>query len=179
MTSGHFIYIPAILMIGVVLGFLFGKSAARDAFDMERKREEERKRIKAEREAKALAAYLAREHAGKKILIVYGEVFYRRAIAKMIDQALSPEQKKLTRLQSLADVTGASDRVRLVPRTNDPDTREIVVIADADGRIVSLDILDLQGNRSTFRFEDLQENVGLGDKMFEFKVPHGVEVVAG
>jgi outer membrane lipoprotein-sorting protein len=69
--------------------------------------------------------------------------------------------------------------VRLVPRTNDPETREVVVTADAGGRIVSLEITDTQGNRSSFRFEDLQENVGLADKLFEFKIPHGVEVVAG
>jgi hypothetical protein len=30
---------------------------------------------------------------------VFGEFFYRRAIAKMIDAALSPEQKKLVRLE--------------------------------------------------------------------------------
>lgn len=80
------------------------------------------------------------------------------------------------RVESVAD---AADRVRLVPRKDDPETREIVVTADADGRIVNLEILDLQGNRSTFRFEDLRENVGLGDKMFQFEIPHGVEVVAG
>ena len=62
-------------------------------------------------EAKALAAYLGREQAGKKIAIVFGEFFYRRAIARTIDAALSPEQKTLTRLESLADVTGASDRL--------------------------------------------------------------------
>jgi branched-chain amino acid transport system substrate-binding protein len=58
-------------------------------------------------EAKALADYLARAHAGKKVAIVFGEFFYRRAIAKMIDAALSAEQKRLVRLESLADVTGA------------------------------------------------------------------------
>jgi branched-chain amino acid transport system substrate-binding protein len=82
-------------------------------------------------EAKALAAYLAREHAGKKILIVYGEVFYRRAIAKMIDQALSPEQKKLTRLQSLADVTGAADRVADRLKNAPPDVIYISLDAKA------------------------------------------------
>jgi branched-chain amino acid transport system substrate-binding protein len=72
-------------------------------------------------EAKALAAYLEREQAGKKIAIVFGEFFYRRAIAKMIDQALSPEQKKTTRLESLADVTGASDRLADQFKKSPPD----------------------------------------------------------
>lgn len=76
-------------------------------------------------------------------------------------------------------VDQAPDRVRLIPRANDPETREVVITADAGGRIVRLEITDTQGNRSSFRFEDLQENVGLTDKLFEFKIPHGVEVVAG
>jgi outer membrane lipoprotein carrier protein len=76
-------------------------------------------------------------------------------------------------------VKDAPDRIRLVPRVPDADTREIVLTADASGRIVGLDIEDLQGNRSSFRFDSVQENVGLADRMFEFKVPPGVEVVTG
>ena len=72
-------------------------------------------------EAKALAAYLGREQAGKKIAIVFGEFFYRRAIARTIDAALSPEQKSLTRLELLADVTGASDRLADDFRKAPPD----------------------------------------------------------
>jgi hypothetical protein len=42
MGAGHFIYIPAVLFIGVVIGWIFGSRAARDAFAMELKRREER-----------------------------------------------------------------------------------------------------------------------------------------
>ena len=42
MTAGHFIFIPAVLMVGVVIGWLLGSRAARDAFAMELKRREER-----------------------------------------------------------------------------------------------------------------------------------------
>jgi hypothetical protein len=42
MGAGHFIYIPAILFIGVVIGWIFGSRAARDAFAIELKRREER-----------------------------------------------------------------------------------------------------------------------------------------
>jgi outer membrane lipoprotein-sorting protein len=76
-------------------------------------------------------------------------------------------------------VKEAADRLRLVPRVPDADTREIVITADATGRIVGLEIEDLQGNRSSFRFDEVRENVGLPDKMFEFKVPAGVEVITG
>jgi hypothetical protein len=42
MGAGHFIYIPALLFIGVVIGWIFGSRAARDAFAIELKRREER-----------------------------------------------------------------------------------------------------------------------------------------
>jgi hypothetical protein len=41
-TAGHFIFIPAVLMIGVAIGWILGSRAARDAFAMELKRREER-----------------------------------------------------------------------------------------------------------------------------------------
>jgi len=42
MTAGHFIFIPSVLLIGVVIGWLLGSRAARDAFAMELKRRDER-----------------------------------------------------------------------------------------------------------------------------------------
>ena len=42
MTSAHFIFIPAVLIVGVVIGWILGSRAARDAFAMELKRREER-----------------------------------------------------------------------------------------------------------------------------------------
>jgi outer membrane lipoprotein carrier protein len=93
-------------------------------------------------------------------------------------QLLSGRSDLLGQFQVFA-VTGASDRLRLVPRVPDPETREILLTADPTGRILMLEIQDLQGNRSSFRFDDVEENVGLQDKMFEFKIPAGVEVVKG
>ena len=40
-------------------------------------------------------------------------------------------------------------------------------------------VLDAQGNRSQFAFDDIRENVGLDDRLFRFEVPRGVEVIAG
>jgi len=48
MTAGHFIFIPAVLLVGVVIGWVMGARAARDAFAVELKRREERA-AKAER----------------------------------------------------------------------------------------------------------------------------------
>ncbi len=74
-----------------------------------------------EQEAKALADYLARMQPGKKVAVVFGEFFYRRAVAKMIDAALAREQKALVHLESLADVSGAYDRLADKLQKNLPD----------------------------------------------------------
>lgn len=42
MTAGHFIFIPAVLLVGVVVGWILGSRAARDAYAAELKRREER-----------------------------------------------------------------------------------------------------------------------------------------
>lgn len=42
MTSAHFIFIPAVLIIGIVIGWVLGSRAAADAFQAELKRREER-----------------------------------------------------------------------------------------------------------------------------------------
>jgi hypothetical protein len=40
--SSHFIFIPGVLLIGIVIGWILGSRAARDAFAAELKRREER-----------------------------------------------------------------------------------------------------------------------------------------
>jgi len=42
MTAGHFIFIPAILVFGIVLGWILGSRTAADAYASELKRREER-----------------------------------------------------------------------------------------------------------------------------------------
>ena len=42
MTAGHFLFIPAVLLIGIVLGWIFGTRAAKDAYAAELRRREER-----------------------------------------------------------------------------------------------------------------------------------------
>ena len=44
MTSAHFIFIPAVLLVGIVIGWILGSRAAADAYAMELKRREERAR---------------------------------------------------------------------------------------------------------------------------------------
>ena len=47
MSSSHFIFIPAVLLIGIVIGWVLGSRAAQDAFAAELRRREEREKRKA------------------------------------------------------------------------------------------------------------------------------------
>ena len=47
MTAGHFIFIPAVLMFGLVFGWILGSRAAADAYAAELRRREERAARKA------------------------------------------------------------------------------------------------------------------------------------
>ena len=42
MSAGHFIFIPAVMLVGIVIGWILGSRAARDAYAAELKRREER-----------------------------------------------------------------------------------------------------------------------------------------
>ena len=42
MAAGHFIFIPAIILLGIVVGWILGSRAAADAYAAELKRREER-----------------------------------------------------------------------------------------------------------------------------------------
>ncbi len=42
MTAGHFIFIPAMVLLGLIVGWVLGSRAARDAYAAELKRREER-----------------------------------------------------------------------------------------------------------------------------------------
>jgi hypothetical protein len=43
MTSGHFIFIPAVLLVGIVIGWILGSRAAADAYAAELRRREARR----------------------------------------------------------------------------------------------------------------------------------------
>jgi uncharacterized membrane protein len=54
--SSHFIYIPVIFILGIVLGFIFGAKAARDEIALAQKKAAEREARMAERAARRAAA---------------------------------------------------------------------------------------------------------------------------
>ena len=43
MTAGHFIFIPSVLIIGVVIGWILGSRAAQDAIASEMRKRDERR----------------------------------------------------------------------------------------------------------------------------------------
>ena len=52
MTSGHIIFIPGMILLGMFVGFILGTRAAHNQLDLQRKREEERAAARAARAAK-------------------------------------------------------------------------------------------------------------------------------
>ena len=44
MTSAHFIFIPTVLFVGVVIGWILGSRAAKDAYAMELRKRDSRLR---------------------------------------------------------------------------------------------------------------------------------------
>jgi hypothetical protein len=52
-TTAHFIYIPAVLLLGIVIGFILGGRAARDAFAAQKEKEDARAARRAARKSAA------------------------------------------------------------------------------------------------------------------------------
>lgn len=42
MTAGHFIFVPAVLLVGIIIGWILGSRAARDAYAAELRKRERR-----------------------------------------------------------------------------------------------------------------------------------------
>jgi outer membrane lipoprotein carrier protein len=70
-------------------------------------------------------------------------------------------------------------RLLLVPRREQAEVERAFVDVEPSGRIRSILLDDVQGNRTRFRFSGVRENTGLKDELFRFEVPKGVEVIRG
>jgi uncharacterized protein (UPF0333 family) len=55
-SSAHFIFIPVVLILGIVLGFIMGSKATRDAYALEEKKAAERLERAAKRAARQAAS---------------------------------------------------------------------------------------------------------------------------
>jgi outer membrane lipoprotein-sorting protein len=69
-------------------------------------------------------------------------------------------------------------RLRLDPKARQAEYDWLEVAADRNTlRIVGLTAGDAQGGRSSFSFSNFKENTGLSDKIFQFNIPRGTEVI--
>jgi outer membrane lipoprotein carrier protein len=68
--------------------------------------------------------------------------------------------------------------LKLVPKHHDPEFESLLLGVDpATLQIRYLLAVDRQGGRSTFTFSNLKENRQLSDRLFEFQIPRGVDVI--
>ena len=65
MTFGHIFFIPLVAFAGMLVGFIVGARAARNSMDLERRRDAEREKVRAERAARKAAAAAAKSEAPK------------------------------------------------------------------------------------------------------------------
>lgn len=84
-------------------------------------------------------------------------------------------RKEFTVVPSPADQPGALD---LAPRRKSGAVMtKIRLLADESGRIMQMTVHDRTGNSSNVVFSDVREGVGLEDRLFQFRVPKGTEII--
>jgi branched-chain amino acid transport system substrate-binding protein len=74
-----------------------------------------------EQEALALGTYFTQEHKGKKLAVVYSDVFYRRSVVAKLKESLPPDAMAATRFEPVSDVPGAYDRLAAKLQRDPPD----------------------------------------------------------
>jgi outer membrane lipoprotein carrier protein len=129
-----------------------------------------------------------------KLFVSDGKTFYfyvpadRQVVVSAQDEERSLAARLLSGRGGLLDEFEASldepleagvFRLRLVPRRPQADVERAVLDVLPSGRIRSILLEDVQGNRTRFLFESVRENTGLRDGLFRFDVPAGVEVIRG
>lgn len=69
--------------------------------------------------------------------------------------------------------------LRLTPLGADPEFEYLLLTLDIDSlQILALSARDFQGGDSTISFANLQENQGLTDNDFVFRIPRGTDVIS-
>ncbi len=78
----------------------------------------------------------------------------------------------------IAPAESAGRRViDLLPKMPGAAMKKIRLQPDETGRITEMTIFDKSGNTTEITFTDVKEGIGVEDKIFEFKVPKGTEVI--
>lgn len=130
----------------------------------------------------------------KKVFVADGTTFYfyvpadRQVVVRQQDDQHSVAGLLLAGGRSLRDEFSATTeagaaplatRIRLTPRRPGTEVSHVLVDLDAAMRVLSIQVVDPQGNASRFDFSGIRENTGLADRLFRFETPKGVEVIEG
>jgi outer membrane lipoprotein carrier protein len=68
--------------------------------------------------------------------------------------------------------------IELTPRQEQREYNTLTLVADPETHAIRMLIAaDRQGGRSAFTFANVKENTGLADKVFEFSIPRGADVI--
>ena len=77
-----------------------------------------------------------------------------------------------------AGAPGGAKALKLVPKTAQADFEWLMLFVDpATLALRGLASTDAQGGTSTFLFNNVKENVGVPESVFEFKMPRGVDLI--
>jgi outer membrane lipoprotein carrier protein len=150
----------------------------------------ERGEVKVKRPGRMLWEYKTPE---KKIFVSDGQKFYFYVPAdKQVTVREQDSSRSLPALllsgkggllsefdASLETAPPGRSRLKLIPRSPDPEIARVFLEVDADHRIRRIEVEDAEGSLSAFDFDDIRENQGLSDRTFRFEVPRGVEVITG
>ena len=81
---------------------------------------------------------------------------------------------------SFLESSAAADTyaLQLQPKTPQPEYDWLEIVVDRQTLLIqTLTAAEKDGGRSTFQFSRFKENIGVGDKPFEFEIPRGAEVI--
>jgi len=69
--------------------------------------------------------------------------------------------------------------LRGVPKSLADRVSQVLVEVSPDSRIVRIQMHEVDGSVTEYRFDQQQENVQIADQQFHFTVPAGVELIEG
>jgi outer membrane lipoprotein carrier protein len=91
-------------------------------------------------------------------------------------------EKELRGLSLAPDVAALQEGnlvLRGVPQGMEERVSEILLEITADHRIARIVIQEVDGSATEYRFEEMKEDVAIGDGRFQFQPPAGTETVDG
>ena len=69
--------------------------------------------------------------------------------------------------------------LRGVPKSLEDHVSQILLEVTAEGRLVDIQVDDVDGGITEYRFRQQRENIEVADRLFHFTLPEGAEIVEG